>query len=277
MQHASSNAASTSALTGGTTALVTPQNWLFLGTYTEASRAASCKTLRGTLWRGSGRDAFRDYELVRLSTSCLSLLRRSAPQRHTICMDSDVDAASNRQTKRPTLLRTRCHSCSAQQAQLENPDARIALEDIGLTSAIARSARRAFRGLQQATIHDFVRCFWEIADVHDRLGVSSKRRSNATLHFGGREQCLLWEDGRGNCTSCERFEAAAQCRSTWRSAWGQQGCCDQPDGRACQCTLYTGEMFDNNVAVIVPKNEQHLAGNLVLLLVARISRRSSED
>ena len=74
----------------------------------------------------------------------------------------------------------------------------------------------------------------------------------ATLAYGGREHILLWENGSGSLAK------SVQARIQGLGALHKQGVAVSQMNRL-PSTLYCGDHFDNNTAVIVPKNPEHLS------------------
>ena len=109
----------------------------------------------------------------------------------------------------------------------------------------------------------FVRMFWEVADVGDRLGVASERTVTQTRRTRRSRAVVYWEDGRRRvCASV----AESGARLAGRERPGvRPGVAVSADGRL-PATLYTGELFDNNVAVDRPERSGRSACHLGLLL-----------
>ncbi len=80
-----------------------------------------------------------------------------------------------------------------------------------------------------------------------------------TVPYGGREKVILWEGGDGQL---RRFAAEVRERlhdsdRRGNEAWGQRGVAIS-QMRLLPATIYTGEKFDTNAAVILPNNEDLL-------------------
>ena len=78
--------------------------------------------------------------------------------------------------------------------------------------------------------------------------------------FGGREHVLKWDDGNGELKHFLIERLGEKGLSQWirgTEAWGRRGVAIS-QMTSLDCTLYRGEIYDNNVATIVPKNPAHL-------------------
>jgi hypothetical protein len=75
---------------------------------------------------------------------------------------------------------------------------------------------------------------------------------NETVDYGGRELVLWWSTGLQDAV------AAGSAYIRGEAAWGRLGIVVR-QMRHLPCTLYTGEVFDTNCAVVSPHNEEHLA------------------
>ena len=96
----------------------------------------------------------------------------------------------------------------------------------------------------------FGRGFWEQSLPNSRWALQQSTVEN-TGAFAGREHAVFWENNQGDLARSD------QARIQGGRAWGKWGIA------VCQirnlpCTLYTGELFDNNVAVILPKQPSYL-------------------
>lgn len=233
----------------GTTTLVTPQNWLFLGRY---------KFLRHNLLKESkwefvarlGEHGFESSQAAGAFTAMLALSNQY-PASTTSFAALDVsdemgplEKGSSLRERRPTLLE--------QKRQLGNPDLRITLEVIEHTDLLQEHAN-AWQGIASSDSPRFGRCFWGLP----RLLPGWKFQQSTvedTVDYGGREAILYWQDGNGAMT--EVCQEGATFRGL--SAWGKRGVA-VAQMRSLPCTIYTGDIFDNNTSAITPMDESHVA------------------
>jgi hypothetical protein len=145
-----------------------------------------------------------------------------------------------------------------QLAQLENPDGRIALENQENVTLL-HSYAVGVQGLATADDPQFKIAFWETAFQGDTW-IPIAGTVEETTPFGGRELLLRWEDGKGQYFRHAMALKAAGKLGGWKSgqaAWERVGV-SITQMRELPVTRYTGEKFDHNAAIIVPKDPAHL-------------------
>ncbi|MDB6110616.1 MAG: type restriction enzyme methylase subunit, partial [Pedosphaera sp.] len=141
---------------GGSTVLVTPQNWLFLGTYKKLRERLLTRAEVNCAVR-LGPNAFQDMNWWAATTALFSMSRRRPPsESHFAGFDTaDVHEPQDK----AIALSVRTPSILSQAAQLQNPDARLSLEegdDLPLLSNYAAS----YVGLQNGDSSRFILQFW---------------------------------------------------------------------------------------------------------------------
>jgi hypothetical protein len=133
----------------------------------------------------------------------------------------------------------------------KNPDARFALgaeTNLNLLSEYADS----YQGIATADYPRFGRYIWECpGGSWDRWSRQQSTVGETEL-FGGREHAILWENGAGALRSYPQ----AAIRGT--QALGLRGIA-VTQTRNLPATLFSGTLFDNNTAVLIPKSENLLA------------------
>jgi len=160
-----------------------------------------------------------------------------------------VDVAEPRTAaeKAQYLLTTEIKSVE-QAKQLENPDARVALEVLAETTLLSKFAD-GFKGLSTGDLNRFIHQFWE-TDIIGNGWVSYQGSVKENCLFDGRSQVLFWEGGTGAMIE------QPSCYLKGRQAWGKRGITVTQMSNL-PATLYEGEMFDENAAAIVPFNEKY--------------------
>ncbi|WP_205781384.1 Eco57I restriction-modification methylase domain-containing protein [Planctomonas deserti] len=239
----------------GTIALVSPQNWLFLGSYAKFRRELLQNRRFDSVAR-LGAGAFRQIngEVVKVSLSVVSAAPTSADHHIGGVLAHRVAGADNK----AAALRDGEWLRPLQADQLRNPDSRITLTRISPESLLEGLAD-GMAGIQTGDYPRFGRMFWERPLPHpDWEFQQSTVRS--TTPYGGREHILWWEGGNG------RFhDFVAERLGEWGvGAWirgvglgGKRGVAISQMGKL-PATIYTGELFDNNTAVILPKDPSDL-------------------
>lgn len=230
----------------GTTAIVATQNWLFLATY---------RKLREWLVRGYrlhfvaqlGEGAF-DSSQAAGAFPCLTAISAGMPCSHGRFAGFEV-LEPRIPHEKDRLLRELKPNMQAQLAQLKNPDHKILLTGVIEGPLLERYAE-GLQGIATADYERFGRCFWEMPRLLPGW-VFQQSTVRETTPFGGREHVLLWEEGRGALASFPPAYVRGQ------AAWGKPGVAVS-QMRHLPVTRYTGEAWDNNTAVILPRDPRHL-------------------
>lgn len=231
---------------GGTYALVTPQNWLFLTSYRKLRE----KLLREQTWEHVsrlGEGGFESAAAAGAFTTLVILSNREPEASHVM---TGLDASEPRAAaEKAALLRQAELRAVSQARQLENPDARIVFGSETHSDWLSRYAT-GVHGLTTGDRARLHRYFWEF----DRIPpgwVLFQSTVSETVLYAGREGLLFWNNGTGP------IDELPGARKDGQEAWGKSGVVVS-QMRELPCTLYTGELFDNNTAVILPKKPEYL-------------------
>lgn len=128
--------------------------------------------------------------------------------------------------------------------QLENPDSQIVLESQGTGRLLSKYAA-SFQGLKTGDDFRYRRCFWEVAEIGQRWRVFQST-VEATVPYGGLESVVDWhQDGQN------------MARLQGMGAWSRRGVAVKLMGKL-PCALYSGDIFDSNIAPIIPRDPAHL-------------------
>jgi hypothetical protein len=199
---------------GGCTALVTPQNWLFLGKYKELRK----QLLTTVSWHGVvrlGEHGFGSSQAAGAFTA-FAFLGNVLPKAAQKFFGIDV-ASLDSPEKKAVALETETVTSVYQKQQLGNPDARIGF---GMTSSLPRLIEfgRIYQGIGTSDGPRFIQNFWEASHVKDGwvLYQTAPERDGG---FSGFHSKLLWCDGGGPLV--EVCQKDAQYRG--KSAWGKRG------------------------------------------------------
>jgi hypothetical protein len=237
----------------GVSALVTPQNWMFLASY-KALRERLLKHASLNLIAPLGPGAFATIsgEVVKATLLVVSQLAPIERMRLS-AIEASVAKAYGEKAK---LLKTGMIQVSDQADHLSNPDARLLLSPQDKSTRLEHYAS-SYWGQGTGDYARFTRYFWE---VKPRDGVWDFLQSSVShpIQFGGREQVVMWENGRGQLAafakSLRMIENHSGIRPTRGSdAWGKTGVAVSLTGDL-PCTVYTGEIFDANCAALIPRN-----------------------
>jgi len=229
---------------GGAHASVTPLNWYFLKSY---------KNLREDLLRkscikhiakiGSGATAKASWDVLRALTI---VVKHEAKPSDEV---TGVEAPSPDEASRAVELRSNAVLRSTVAQIQRAPDAKFVL---GLPSDSKPLSEfvHAYQGLATADFARFGRKFWELFLPKPEWEFQHSTFAN-TDKFVGLEHVLHWERGVGALanSSTARIQGIA--------AHGKPGVVITQT-RSLPATLYVGQFFDNNVSVLIPKNQEVL-------------------
>jgi hypothetical protein len=224
----------------GTTALVTPQNWLFQTSYIEFRK----RLLEGIKWSYVallGSKAFQtpmwDFNVMLL---CVSPLK---PQDAHSMLGLDV-ASLKSCAEKADALKTVPPLLIPQKTQLDNPDQKIVIGSLKESERMKKFAI-SFQGLKTGDDGRFRGFFWEVRFVHKPWRFFQSTVS-ATISFAGRESILRYENS-----------GVQIARNQGQGAWDQIGVAVSQMA-LLPVTFYQGDAFDSNVAPIVPRDSKNL-------------------
>jgi len=246
---------------GGTAALVTPQNWLFLTTYRKLRE----ELLRSAEWNVVARlgpGAFETISGEVVNVALLEITNR-APRPDVQFAGLDVSAPRGqkpiRAAEKAALLRRSSRvgvAMIGQSGQLTNPNTVVQFDEAGDALRLSVYAT-SHRGHCNGDSLRFERCFWEIRRTGDWVFLQSAPES--TRAYAGRSYVLFWEQQRGSL-----FQYAEAQRKVLKNvhkrgseAWGHRGLVVMQMNDLPFC-LYSGEIFDGSCATVVPLGEQDL-------------------
>jgi len=231
---------------GGSTALVTPQNWLFLATYQALrkqllKRASICFVAE--LGAGAFQTPLYDFSfalfLVTNSRSQLNSKYSSVVASTYRALDEKVEA----------LASSECFQIAVETVSAQC-DCRILTQPTDANARPLSEIAVPNTGLQTGDNEHYSCLFWEQPIIMSGWDYFH-RTSQESIHFGGRCRILLWEDGRG--------ALAAEDGSAIRGldCLGKRGVLVHRMGDL-PATLFTGEIFDQNGAAVIPLKEENL-------------------
>jgi hypothetical protein len=239
----------------GACAVVVPQNWLFLGSFAAfRRRLLASRHIRVVAELGAG--AFDSISGAVVNVVLIIIQRRVAGDSGQISA-LRVSNARGAEAKSVELMRANVATVS-QRAQLGNPDARIML-DVTSGGTLLGNFADALQGMSTGDYARFGRLFWELG--FPAAGwITQQSTVVETYLFGGRQHIILWEDGRGRMEAFAKANRENLHDSHRRGiqAWGKSGVAVSLMG-ALPATLYTGEAFDGNVGIILPRDPANLA------------------
>ncbi len=235
--------------------IVMPQNWLFLKPYTKLRK----KLLGEVTWNlvaKLGPGAFDTISGEVVQAILLTMERRGPRRGHTL-FGIDAAGADGIQAK-ADLLRNGVGSSYSQSKQLNQPDARIVLGELAQGALLEEFADCDY-GICTGDSEKYTICQWELPAIGGDW-VLFQNAARKTQFVGGLENLLRWGGGIEIKRYIKERLGDAGVGSWIRGefAWGKRGLVVSRMG-GLATTTYTGEMFDQNVASIVPRKEEHIA------------------
>lgn len=238
----------------GTAALVTPQNWLFLGTYQRLRR----RLLQDSTWNTVAKLGARAFVTISgevVNVALVAVSRGAAKSNHSfpgIDASDRLDAAA----KSTALLASESLALT-QLGQLANPDGRIVVGE-AVQGRLLNEYADSYWGQGTGDFLRFGRNFWELSRIiSDYEFVQSTVR--ASTDWGGRELIVFWQQGRGELVQLAE-DLRARLKNIHRrgeEAWGKPGVSVTLMSQLL-VTRYGGQVFDGNCAALVPKDHAHL-------------------
>lgn len=224
---------------GGTVAAVTPQNWLFLGSFKDLRKRLLNEAALATV-AALGSRAFETIsgEVV---NAVLIALSRVASQKTNTFLGVDCNSGANPSTKSLELSNGAIRELS-QIAQLANPDHRIVVADLESGPTLDAYAQ-SFQGIKTGDDSRYRRNVWEIGSATKQWRYI-QTTVESTLPFGGLDGLVDWRDDGRHLARLQGL-----------SAHSRVGCAvsqmsDLPT------SIYLGFPFDSNVSAIVPINSE---------------------
>ncbi len=229
---------------GCSTTLVTPHNWLFLGAY----KALRQRLLADVQLNAVARLGPRAFETISGEVVNVALLALTCgrPSKGHSFMGLDVSEQYDASAKAKAL----CEELPIpfdQPGQSKNPDARITLENpsaIALLSVVATD----HQGLSTGDNPRFRRSCWEVPMLGDLWEAEQSSVENHNL-YAGRSGIVMWSTLAKFSTFCRPHRG--------NEAWGRFGVAIAQMGKL-PATLFNGQKFDTNTAVLVPTNSSML-------------------
>ena len=221
----------------GVLQFVTSSNWTFLKRY-EEYRTNLLKDKKWIMYNELGYKAFTT-SMYDFPVSLISIINNK-PNDHKFSylnIDKYEDKPTNLKKKRLIFL--------IQEEQLKNPDSRIMLKQSSSKSVPLGQYAYSKRGIVNGDNEKWLRNFWEINNNSSWEYIQGSP-SKADI-FSGRSQVIDWAS-KGN--GMLRPGLANETYGNYGIAITRI--------KNLHTALYTGEFYDQNAAVIVPYNPEHL-------------------
>jgi hypothetical protein len=230
----------------GTVASVIKQDYLFLKSFYRF-RQKILRNLELNFVVSLGEDAWEAFG-QRGPLAVLFCHSAQPPTHQSRHMTIDVSEAMPISQK-TNLLQNRVPEIISQDQQKMNPDLRITTEPQSSGEELSLYARFG-KGSTTGDGERFVMSFWEVGVVSSkhRWWINSPRTGD---HWSGRSSILN--------SAIDGLELKEQlgCRIHGQEVWGKIGIAFRKL-RDLEYFFYTGEVFDDNVGVIMPYSDDHL-------------------
>lgn len=239
---------------GGTSSIVLPQNWLFLTSYKKFRE----KLLKNDTWHliaRLGEGGFDSSAAAGAFVAMISLSRgNSAKESGGLFGEADfdnlirgVDVSEPRTAaeKAAQLLTTEIKSVE-QAKQLENPDARVAFDEV--QGELLEDLAISYKGITTGDDPKYRRYFWDFDEPH--VGFRPFQSTvNNRQDFGGCES-VVWYEAMTNPIQPGVYLRASD-------AMAKQGIMVS-QMRQLSVAQFTGNPFDTNAGALIPRNPIHL-------------------
>ena len=241
---------------GGTQAVVSPQNWLFLKTYRKLRE----RLLKGRTWNLTVRLGTKAFDTPMWDFNVmLNILSAGRPKDDWEMAGVDVSSPWGQRpikaAEKAELLRGRAEVVMSRQGeQLKNPICTIQMSESPAGLPLLGDYLSVRGGITTGDSLRFRRYHWEI-----NCGSTNWQPQQGTVKsstpFAGRERYLLSDDG---LTHLVQSRGGQGVTVAGREVWDQSGVAISYTGD-CSCTLYSGERFENVACVGVAKHAEDLA------------------
>jgi len=254
---------------GGTASVVLPQNWLFLTSYKRFRE----KLLTEESWNliarlGSGAFETISGEVVKavlitirkgfLSTKDTKSTKKDGGLFDSLSCGSCVSWIRGVDVSEPRTVAEKAAGLVTgeikqvvQARQLENPDARVTLEDEEDFPLLSKYAD-GLVGLQTSDDPMFIAAFWEFSEINKTIWEYLQSTPVTLKEDAGSTWLVRWEEGKGLLLSLPTARPTQGLKAV-----GKQGIAIHRMS-VLYPYWYTKERFHQNVAVIIPYNPSHL-------------------
>ncbi len=225
---------------GGASAIVTQQYWLFLKYYESLrEKWISEKNLMFIARVGTG--AFQEIggEVVNI---CLQISSNS-PSEKSVGIEFDKGLT---QEEKIANLKSGILTGKCQSEQKDNPDCRISFEHISRTGVLMSQVSDFGKGSVTGDSNHYLRYIWELSEP---FSIGKYWLNTPGEHiYSGRTEVILWDNGIFDPTRELGFRHHGQ------RVFGKKGVSIGKAGKF-RFTPYSGELFDDNTAVLCPTDE----------------------
>ena len=239
---------------GGTVALVTPQNWLYLTTYGKL-RIRLLMTKRWHIVAKLGAGAFETIT-GHVVQPVLIVINETSPAGFGEPFSLDASGCANLHSK-SEALHSQVPLFDTQESLLTNPDARIVFGFKSSTQTLGDYAW-CLAGIMNGDSPKFLRVFWEMPFKGD-LWTYQQTTVQSTHFFGGMTNLVLFDEAEGHLREDADIRRVRLHNSDERGnrVWGRRGVAITQMSN-CPVSFYYGNKYDSNIAIVSPHDEKLL-------------------
>ena len=234
----------------GTLCCVVPQNWMFLKSY-QKLREDLLSNYSFNFIAQLGENGFDSNAAAGAFTILLGLTNITPDNNSFIGIDAT--AADNPDDKSDLLARHKFEDIS-QESILYNPDFRITLSQVD-NSVLLSNYAKCVVGLQTGDDPRYILQMWEIANKSAtwEFFQNTPETTVNIEYYTGYSQVIRWENGIGGLTQTKKSRPYQG-----QEAFGKE-CIALVRMRSICPVCYSSSFFHQNLAVVIPKNENDLA------------------
>jgi len=240
--------------TNGTMAFVSPHNWYFLGAY----RAFRENLLKEKRWNMIALLGSRSFQTPMYDFG-ITLTIFSNDNKFDDNLISGITVEDyNTPDEKANALKNDQISVINQLHQLKNPDQRVTLE-VRSEIPLLQENGTCLTGAMNGDSPKFIRKYWEF-DICPEKWVFLQSTVTTNTFYSGRDQLIYYDVENGHLREDPyiRREKLHNSDERGKLLWGKNGVMVHRMGKL-PVTLYTGDVFDQNGAVIVPNKEISVA------------------
>ena len=232
----------------GCFATVSPQNWLFLKTYKSFRNwVLNSKRMGGVVKLGSGAFDTIGGEVVKAS---LGIFYNTVPNEE-YSFGMDVSDKKGAKDKKEELLRSEV-LIKDQKEISENPDHIVSFKISSEAEQVGRYAN-VLGGITTGDSPRFRKYLWEV-EYEGGGWLPQQGTVDETREYTGRQYLIRWEGGNGEL---DRMAKKGKATIAGQKAWGNKGIAITYTS-SLNSTIYTGELFENVICVMIPKEKENL-------------------
>lgn len=235
----------------GVVQIVMPQNWLFLTSY-KKQRESLLKEVRWNLLARLGEGGFDSPQaagaFIILLTQTNSLAVEGLQLR-------GIDASAPKGSRdKAAVLRTGELVSVSQRSQLNNPDSRILFTEVDSSHSNLGTYADSYQGIVTGDKGRFCCYIWEVPFGYDWVALQTSSDDGEVS--SGNSLAVYWQRG---CGQLHAYASATRSQlhdmhESGNRAWGFHGVAINRM-RNLRGVPYYGDRFENNLAVVVPKNQ----------------------